>query len=278
MTAGQRNLMFWSGGLALVLIVGWWVLAERAEKLKNHQDEAKELTRKYADLYPANGIPASEALSKWNSLLAHQEAALKQAEDKLVPDLPDGYTNTDLNRAAAQVHADLLHLKQRAESKKAALPSVLPFEEGLDADAEQRGLQLAQLYLYRTAIDTCLDAAVNRISSIQVAKGHCDPDGKYAVLLCELDLGTTFDIADQLLIDFVEKNHAKGIGVWAVSLDQTRDGSQQFKLTVSLLTINHPAWQLKPEAEPVAAPTRDPVKPPVRPAGGGRRGGRLGGG
>jgi hypothetical protein len=278
MTTGQRNLWFWSVGLALVLIAGWWVLSDRADLLKNHQDEAKELTRKYAELYPANGKPASEVLAQMNSLLAHQQAALKQAEDTLVPNLPDGYNNTDLNRAAAQVHADLLHLKQRAESRKAALPSVLPFEEGLDPDAELRGMQLAQLYLYRTAIDACLDAAVNRIGSIRIAKGYCDPDGKYAVLLCELELGTTFDIADQLLIDFVEKHHAKGIGVRAVSLDQARDGSQKFILTVSLLTVNHPAWQLKPEAEPAAAPTRDPVKPPVRPAGGGRRGGRLGGG
>jgi hypothetical protein len=272
MTPEQRTLSIWGGGFAVALIAGWIVLGGRGQTLDQKQAQADDLEKKYQDLYPEQGLLAADARSKWKTSLDLQLAALHEAETALVPPLPRAYTDTELGRASAQVRDDVQDLKNKGQRQGAKMPTALPFEEGLDQNPVQIAMQLAQLHLYHEVVDACLDAGTSRIGSVHVAKGPTDPQGQYALMLCDLELDLTFEQVDQLLLDLAQKQHRKGIGLRSLTLDQARDGSQHVGLTVSLVVANDPAWGLKPEVPKAGG------KPGTAPPAGGSRLNRLGGG
>ena len=279
MTPDQTTLAIWGGGLLAGLIVGCIILfTVRGSVFEERQTHAQNLGQEYEKLYPSDGMAIEEATDKWKRLMEHQQAALKDAEASMVPALPRGYLETDLSSGSAQVHADLQYLKQKAQRTQVKLPSTLPFEEGLSADANQRLLQLAQLYLYRNLIDTCMEAGITKINSIKVETGPCDPQGKYAVLQCQIDMDMNWDRTSQLLADLNQTQNRKGYGVRGLSIEHDRSGNERVSMTASLLTTNNPAWGLRPDSAATQLPNA-PAGGGAAPANGGAGGrfGRFGG-
>ena len=272
MTPEQKTLSIWGGGMGGIVIVGWIVLGGwRGPMLEEKRAKAESLGKEYVKLYPADGMHIDDAIKKWKTLMEHQKAALGDAEASMVPVLPRGYRETDLSSGAAQVHTDLQYLKQKASRTQVKIPSTLPLEEGLDQSADTRLLQLAQLYLSRNAIDTVMDAGITSIDNVRLAKGPCDPQSKYALLLCELELDATWERVSQVMLDFIQKQNTKGFGIRALDLVHDRSGTEKLKLTISLMTANNPAWGLRPDSSPTQLqPTNG--KPPS--TGGGRFGTR----
>ena len=272
MTPEQRTMSIWGGGTGAVIIAGWIVLGGwRGPMLDDARTKAAALGKQYVELYPDSGMHIDEATKQWKTLMEHQKAALGDAEASMVPALPRGYATTDQNSGAEQVRTDLQYLKQKATRTQVKIPSTLPLEEGLDQSADTRLLQLAQLYLYRNAIDTLMEAGITSINTVRVAKGPCDPQGKYALVLCELELEATWERVSQVMLDFVQKQNTKGFGIRALDLIHDKSGNEKLKLTVSLMTANNPAWGLRPDSAPTQL---QPVngKPPT--TGTGRFGAR----
>jgi len=256
MTPDQRTLATWGGGLAAGVIFGWIALdLIRGEELIARSAKATSLGKEYASLYPADGMAIEEATGTWKRLMEHQQAALTEAEAAMVPALPREYLETDLSSGAARVHSDLQYLKQKAQRQQVHLPSTLPFEEGLSDNANQRLLQLAQLYLYRNLLDTCMDAGVTKINTLKAESGPCDPQGKYALMLCSIDMDMPWDRTSQLLADLNQTQNRKGYGVRSVNIDHTASGSEKVTLLISLITANNPAWNLRPDSAPTQLPT-----------------------
>lgn len=277
MTPDQRTLAIWGGGLAAGLIIGWIVLdVVRGETLRDSAALAANLGKEYEELYPETGMAIEEATGTWKRLMEHQQAALLDAEKSMVPELPREYLETDLNSGAARVHADLQYLKQKAQRQQVRLPGTLPFEEGLSDNANQRLLQLAQLYLYRNLLDTCMEAGITKINTIKTESGPTDPQGKYALLLCTVDLDMPWDRTSQLLADLNQTQNRKGYGVRSVSIEHDRSGNEKVNLVVSLITANNPAWGLRPDSAPTQLPTGQPGDKPATGTGG--RFNRFGGG
>jgi hypothetical protein len=276
MTPDQRTLAIWGGGLAAGLIIGWIVLdVVRGETLRESSALAASLGKEYEELYPEQGMAIEEATGTWKRLKEHQQAALLDAEKSMVPELPREYLETDLNSGAARVHADLQFLKQKAQRQQVRLPGTLPFEEGLSDNANQRLLQLAQLYLYRNLLDTCMEAGVVKINTVKTESGPTDPQGKYAVLLCTIDVDMPWDRTSQLLADLNQTQNRKGYGVRSVSIEHDRSGNEKVNLVVSLITANNPAWNLRPDSAPTQLPTGSGGE---KPTGTGGRFNRFGGG
>jgi hypothetical protein len=276
MTPDQLIIAKWGGGLLAGLIVGSIVLhSVRGATFEERDAHAKMLGEEYVKLYPAEGMAIEEATATWTRLKEHQQAALKDAEASMVPILPRGYMETDLSSGAAQVHADLQYLKQKAQRTQVKLPGTLPFEEGLSPDANQRLLQLAQLYLYRNVLDTCMEAGIMKINSVKVETGPTDPQQKYALLLCAIDLDMPWDRTSQLLADFNQTQNRKGYGVRSASIEHDRSGNQRVSLTISLMTANNPAWGLRPDSAATQLPTT-PGAPASNSNTGGSRFGRFG--
>lgn len=277
MTPDQRTLAMWGGGLAAGVIVGWIVLdVVRGETLRDSSQLAANLGKEYQELYPESGMAIEEATGKWKRVMEFQQAALLDAEKSMVPELPREYLETDLNSGAARVHADLQYLKQKAQRQQVRMPTTLPFEEGLSDNANQRLLQLAQLYLYRNLLDTCMEAGVIKINTIKTESGPCDPQGKYALMLCTIDLDMPWDRTSQLLADLNQTQTRKGYGVRNVSIEHDRSGNEKVSLVVSLITANNPAWNLRADSAPTSLPSGQPGEKP--PAGTGGRFNRFGGG
>ncbi len=264
MTPDQKTLAIWGGSLAAAVIAGWIWLDVNDGNLETRQGMAEQLKAKYKDLYPDTGIPVNEATRKWKTVAEHQTAALTEAEAAMVPAMPKPYLETELSSAAGQVRTDLLYLKQKADRQMVKLPATLPFEEGLDPEAKMRGMQLAELYLYKNALDDCMDAGVTVITTVHAGKGGCDPFEKYAIFLCDIDIETTFEKAESLMLDLVQKQNAKGYGIRSLSLEHIKTGNERISLTFSLLVANDPAWGLKAEKS-------------TTPGGGATRFGRMGG-
>jgi hypothetical protein len=258
MTPDQKTLAIWGGSLAAAVIAGWIWLDINDSKLEVLQANAESLKGKYKDLYPDTGMPVSEATKKWKKVAELQAAALSEAENALIPAMPKAYLETELSSAAGQVRTDLLYLKQKADRQMVKLPSTLPFEEGLDPEAKMRGMQLAELYLYKNALDDCMDAGVTVVTTVHAGKGGCDPFEKYAIFLCDIDIETTFEKAESLMLDLVQKQNAKGYGIRSLSLEHTKTGNERISLTFSLLVANDPAWGLKPDksSAPGTGPSR----------------------
>jgi len=278
MTPDQRTLAIWGGGLAAGMIVGWIVLdVVRGETLRESSTLAANLGKEYQELYPEQGMAIEEATGTWKRVMEHQQASLVDAEKTMVPLLPREYQETDLNSGAARVHADLQFLKQKAQRQQVRMPTTLPFEEGLSDNANQRLLQLAQLYLYRNLLDTCMEAGVTKINTIKTESGPCDPQGKYALLLCTVDLDMPWDRTSQLLADLNQTQTRKGYGVRNVSIEHDRSGNEKVSLVVSLITANNPAWNLRPDSAPASLPAGQTGDKPATGTGGGRFN-RFGGG
>lgn len=276
MTPEQKTMAIWGGGTGAVIIAGWIVLGGwRGPMLEDARSKAATLGKQYGELYPDQGMHIDEATRQWKQLMEHQKAALNDAEASMVPALPRGYRETDLSSGGAQVHTDLQYLKQKASRTQVKIPSTLPLEEGLDQSADIRLLQLAQLYLYRNALDTLMDAGITSIGNVRLSKGPTDPQNKYALLFCELELDATWERVSQVLIEFVQKQNTKGFGIRALELMHTPSGVEKLKLTVSLMTANNPAWGLRPDSAPTQL---QPVngKPPAA-GGSGRFGTRPAG-
>jgi hypothetical protein len=278
MTPEQRTLSMWGGGIAGAMIVGWIALDMiRGPVLRERLELTEKLAKDYQELYPEQGMAIEEATGTWKRLMEHQQAALADAEASMVPVLPRGYLETDLSSGAAQVHADLQYLKQKAQRQQVRIPSTLPFEEGLNADGNQRLLQLAQLYLYRSVLDTCMDSGVTKINNLKTEPGPCDPQGKYALVLCTLELDLTWDRTSQLLADLNQTQNRKGFGVRSLNIEHDRSGNERVNLVVSLMTANNPAWGLRPDSAPASLPTA-PAGGGATGGSGGSRFGRFGGG
>lgn len=279
MTPDQRTLAIWGGGLAAGMIIGWIVLdVVRGETLRDSSTLAATLGKEYEQLYPEKGMAIEEATGKWKRVMEFQQAALVDTEKSMVPLLPREYQETDLNSGAARVHADLQFLKQKAQRTQVKMPSTLPFEEGLSDNANTRLLQLAQLYLYRNLLDTCMEAGVTKINNLKTETGPCDPQGKYALMLCNIELDMPWDRTSQLLADLNQTQTRKGYGVRNVSIEHDRSGNEKVSLVVSLITANNPAWGLRPDSAPTSLPTGTGTAPATGTGTGGGRFNRFGGG
>lgn len=280
MTPDQRTLSMWGGGLAAGVIIGWIVLGPvRGQEFEDRSALADKLGKDYQNLYPAEGMAIEEATGTWKRLMEHQKASLEDAEKSMVPPLPRDYVETDLNSGAARVHADLQYLKQKAQRQQVRLPSTLPLEEGLSDQANLRLLQLAQLYLYKNLLDTCMDAGVTKVNSVKIDAGPTDPQGKYALMLCNIELDMPWERTSQLLADLNQTQNRKGYGVRQMSIDHDRSGNEKVSLVVSLITANNPAWGLRPDSAPTqlqTTPAGQQQTPTTNP--GGSRFNRFGGG
>ncbi len=282
MTPDQRSLAVWGGSLAAVLVVGWGVLSWRGGALEDSASQAKSLHGRYTTLFrpgTTDGKPEAEALSDLERLARAQEESQRRIENVCVPDLPKHYRTTDLISGNAQVVADHDAIIKRGERQKVPLPSSLPLDGGLDKDEAVRTRQLAMLYMYRAAIDRCLEANVTRITAVTLGTDPgTDATGTYAMLPCTLELECTYEASQRLAESFLEAHQGIGLGLRSIEAEQRKDGTQRLKLTVSLLTVNNPAWGLKPMAVPGggAVPGAAPTAPAAAPRPGGRLG-RLGG-
>lgn len=276
MTPDQRTLAMWGGGLAAGLIVGWIILdVVRGGVASERAAQAASLGKEYVELYPESGMAIEEATGKWKNAMELQQASLVDTEKSMVPLLPREYLETDLNGGAARVLADISFLKQKAQRQQVRLPGTLPFEEGLSDNANQRLLQLAQLYLYRNLVDTCMEAGVTKINSLKTDVGPCDPQAKYALMLCTIDLDMPWDRTSQLLADLNQAQNRKGYGVRSLNIEHDRSGNERVSLVVSLITANNPAWGLRPDSAASQLPSGQGTQPANT---GGSRFNRFGGG
>jgi uncharacterized protein YqkB len=256
MTPDQRILASWGAGLAGAVIVGWILLdLIRGPVLTEQTTLAENLGKNYQELYPAEGMAIEEATATWKRLRDHQKAALENAETSMVPALPKDYQDEDLSSGGARVNTDLKYLKQKAQRQNVQLPATLPFEEGLNENPKQRLMQLAQLYLYRHLIDTCMEAGVTKINSVKVASGPCDPQRKYALMLCTIELDVTWERTSQLLADLNQAQTRNGFGLRGLTIEHLPSGGEKVNVVVSLITANNPAWNLNPDSAPTSLPS-----------------------
>jgi len=271
MTPEQRTLSIWGGASAAGLLVVWlfpgFGLGDRAAELAQLQTRHHELHGKYTDLYPAEGTAADEVILKLKKLKDHQQLAVTQVERQLVPGLPREFLLPDLTGAQDIVRTEHDRVRNRAQSRKIALPATLPFGL-LEQDPEKRTMQLAQLYLCRQVLYRCLAADFTRIASISPGSGWCDASGSYASLLVDFQMEGSPKAVSDLLLNLVS-DHDKGVGLRAAAITANPDGSQRLAMTASLLTVNRAGWNLK---EPPAPGNVN--RKPDAPAGGGGGGGR----
>jgi hypothetical protein len=267
MTPEQQRLTIWAGGALVVLVgAGWW-LGSHGESLAATVNVADEYHAKYQKLYPAQGVAAPEAAQHLSTLRDHQQQALGQAEARLVPDLPAEYSVGDLNAATARVNEDYASLRKKAQREKVVLAEQLPLRDGLDPDGDKRSLQLAQLYLVRSVIETCMVAGVPEITGVECQKPYQDASGTYAVIPVMFKLKLGFEASEKLLEE-LRQAHDRGIGLGSLELSQDDTGGEQMTLIANLITVNPGGWKLG-GAEPAARGTLKPKTLIPRPRAGG---------
>jgi hypothetical protein len=265
MTSDTRTLTIWGAAAGAVTIIALaWVLI-RGSSLSDARERVKTLSADYAKAQ-SNGTRLDSQIQALQRAAQDQTKALEQAAGTLVPELKPEYQVTDLTSGANRVATDLKALRQRADRTRVALPGSLPLEGGLDPDESARQLQLAQLWLYRLALDTVMDAGVTRIATVTPGRAWSDPSGTYAILTADLDLDAPYE-ALQATLQALLAGHRQGLGLRALALTPNpakADGPLRAKLTVSLLTANRAAWKLIPDKAPV--PPAVSPKPAAKPA------------
>jgi hypothetical protein len=255
LTPEQRPLLIWAGAALVVLIVAGIWLGSGATTLEQTTAEADKLHASYKTLYPVDGVAKDEAVTRVGRVRDDQHKALDDAEARLVPDLPNDYQVGDLAAATARVNVDYETLRKRAQREKFQLAEQLPLRDGLDADADKRALQLAQLYLVRNVVELCMNSGVGAITAIEAGKPYQDASGTYAVIPATFHCKGAYD-STQKLLEALRTWHDRGIGLSALDVEHGDDGTQTVSLAVDLITLNR-GWKLGAEgARPAATPTR----------------------
>ncbi len=277
MTPDQKLLVIWGGAIVAIIVVGLSVLTMRAGSLGTTIAQASELHGRYVKLYhpdtPKDGIPVADAVRELSRAKEQQAQMLEKVESAMVPELPRSYLASEVTSASAQVHADHMAIKQRAQSQHMELPATLPYDSGLDPDEAKRRTQLAYLYLYRAVLDQCLDAGVTKVGTISPGKAEIDPTGNYQLLACDFEIDVPYADGQTLLLNLLQAQTKLGIGVQNLSIEQVAENRQHLRLTASLITAAHPDaaasdGERKPAESPIAPPMTAP-KPVTRRLGGG---------
>lgn len=266
MTSDTRTLALWGGAGGAVALIGLvWVLI-RGATLAGERVEVQRLTSEFALAQPA-GVRLDSQIAAVQQAAQEQAKELEQAGRVLAPELKSEYRVSDLTSAANRVATDLKVLRQRAERSRVSLPASLPLESGLDPDETVRQVQLAQLSLYRSALDLVMDAGVTRVTTVALGRAWSDPSGAYAILTTDIDLDAPFE-AVHALLGAIHAAQAQGLGVRGVTLTPNTakpDSPVRVKLTVSLITTNRPEWKLASDkaAQAQPAPRATPGKTPT---------------
>ena len=264
MTSETRSMALWGGIAGAVALVGLVWISWRSSVLEDQRARTTQLATDLAAAQPA-GVRLDQQLTVVQHSGQEQSKALDEASTALAPELKPEYRASDLTSAANRVATDLKALRQRADRTGVKLPASLPLESGLDADEFVRQMQLAQLELYRLALDTLMESGVQRITTLQPGRNWADPSGAYAIMTAEIDIEAPYEVIQAALQSFTAA-HKQGLGVRGVALVPTPgrpEAPQRSHLTVSLILPNQSAWKLIPEKSAVsiklAATTTNPA-------------------
>jgi len=272
MTSETRTIALWGGIAGAVAILGLIWVGWRSGVLDEQRARTTQLATDLATAQPA-GIRLDQQLTAVQHSGQEQSKALDEASAALAPELKAEYRSSDLTSAANRVATDLKTLRQRADRTGVKLPASLPLESGLDADDTVRQMQLAQLDLYRIALDALMESGVQRITTLQPGRAWADPSGAYAILTAEIDIEAPYEVLQAALQSLILA-HKQGVGVRGVTLVPTPgrpEAPQRSHLTVSLILPNQSAWKLIPEksalpVKPGATTTKPSVTPAATPA------------
>ena len=274
MTNQSRTLALWGGSAVAVAVIGLIWVSARAATLSDQQTRTTQLAASLAAAQPS-GVRLDQQLTLAQHSGQEQSHALDEASTVLAPELNSDYRASDLTSAANRVATDLKTLRQRADRTGVKLPAGLPLESGLDADETVRQMQIAQLYLYRVALETLMEAGVQRISTLQPGRAWADTSGAFAIFTADIDLEAPYEVLQGALLGFTAA-HKQGVGVRGVTLIPSPghpDAPQRSRLTVSLIVPNQSAWKLVPEkpllpnkaagTKPAPTTVSSPPKKPV---------------
>jgi len=256
MTNETRTIALWGGIAGAVAVLGLAWVSMRSSTLDEQRTRTTQLANDLATAQPT-GVRLDQQVTAVQHSGQEQSKALDEASVILAPELKPEYRASDLTSAANRVATDLKSLRQRADRTGVKLPSSLPLESGLDADETVRQMQLAQLNLYRIAVDTIMEAGVQRITTLQPGRAWADATGAYAIFTAEIDIEAPYEVLQATLLGFLAV-HKQGVGVRAINLVPTPgrpDAAQRSHLTVSLILPNQSAWKLVPEKSVL------PIKP-----------------
>lgn len=270
MSPDRRRLLLWAGAAGVVVVAGfaWTHLAGTGRS--ETAAKADALHASYRKLYhpdkPA-GLAVDAAQTELRELARKQSDELTATSVPLAPPIPSAYLAGSLSEAATQVNADYTALRQLAARNKVALPQSLPFESGLDADAQARGRQLANLALIRQGVQACINAGVQRITGISPGLPAAAPGGDYASFVCDIEVDGDWPAVARLLAALAQAD-GRGLGLRSAELATTADRSLHAKLAMTLTTVNRESWGLE-EMKPAAAAASPGSQP------GGTAGSRL---
>lgn len=276
MSPDQRRMWTWAGAGLAVVAVGWGVLLWRGSARNDLAANADELyngKEGYLKLYHPDkpGFAVAQAQDELRRTAASQVEELHATEGALAPPMPEAYLKSDLSDANSQVQTDLEVMRQLSARTNILIPTTLPFQGGLDAEAKARARQLAQLRLVRLAIESALQAGVARVAAVAPGESYASPDLAYAVFTCSLDVDAGWEATGRMIATLAA---ADGRGLGLRSLEVTASPAatvanqpqplQKVRLVATLTAPNRETWGLAPGLAPTAAPGTT-----AAPAGGG---------
>lgn len=276
MSPDQRSFWRWTASGAALVAVGWGIAIWRGSERDSLAAEADRLHGRYVELYHPDkpgGLAVEDAQNELRKATTDQAEELKTAEAALAPPLPDAYTRTDLADANSQVQADLESLRQLSTRTRVAIPSTLPFQTGLDADAKGRSRQLAQLLLLRMAVQSALHAGVAKVTAVTPGEAFSSPGKEYAVFTCSLELEATWPATARLLGAFSGAD-GRGLGLRGLEIEAPSglaEQPQKVRLIATLTAPNRESWGLAAPPAGAASGTA-----PAAPGDAGNRLRRLG--
>ncbi len=277
MNPDTRRMAIWGGSGAAILLAGFVVLLVRDGTKSEAVTSADGLHAKYQTLYhpdKPDGFAVDKAQEELRKIASEQTSELHTAEGTLAPTIPPAYLVDALSEAAAQVTADYSALRQLSTRSKIPIPSGLPFEGGLDADAKARARQLASLSLIRQAVQTCINAGVAKVTGVNPGQAFASTNGDYAVFTCDVEIEGDWAATARLLAALAQAD-GRGLGLRSLEVTGGADKPLRARLTATLTVMNHEAWALA-AAPAAAAPA--PANGTATPAtDGGSRLRRLGG-
>lgn len=281
----QKEIAIWAGGAAVLVIVGWIVLAMRGGAIEETGAAADAAHAKYEAAYldtAGERKPAAEAIAILTERRDVQADELAAVEEQLVwpgsgQGVPPEFAGvlfgpvevgitTDYNTALDMISRVTTRLRRRGESLGIQVPAELPLEasgELSNDDDALRNLQLAQACAYAALTDLAMDAVVTRVGPIEIGPAWTDPTASYAFVTATTVLECSYESADAMLRQL--GRNTWGLGVERAVLDFQDDGSFRLTLGVRLVVPNDSAWELKNEPQAVGQ------------AAGGVRGGARGG-
>jgi hypothetical protein len=264
----QKEILFWSGGAILALLLGLTYLISLRGEVRRIDRKVNDQVAVYQKFYrvDADDVGRDPALTWRRSLAEAQGNELRLVEDQMLVQLPAKVPTADERlRVINWTQDTLTALISLATRQNLSFIDRLPFRDDrpkLSEDPAVLKVQILQVFAMDRILRQLIAAGPRKIDECYLHEPYHDPDGAYLVVPFRISLVADNEVLDRILREL--SIGEKGINATQILTSPEGKGLYRLAMKVCLVVrrgndmVRIPAGTVPTGTTPADAPTSPP--------------------